>query len=524
MPAIGLADTLERLYKQQELPYIIAVAVHAGKGRMQEYGTAGRPDYKNRGSKAGAYSRFILEELWPFLQERYHMSAHSKQTAIAGFSLGGLSAANDRQADSISTRIQRSSDLFIKPTNTSTMPQEKIEFENANGEKLAARLELPVNQRPYAFALFAHCFTCSKNLTAVRNIGRALIMNGIGVLRFDFTGLGESEGDFADTNFSSNVEDLIQAARFLEEQYQAPALLVGHSLGGAAVICAAHELPSVKAVATIGAPYSPDHVSHLLSEKMEDIEEDGVAEVSIGNRPFTVKKQFLEDIRSQNLEPKLKELDRALLILHSPQDQVVEIENAARMYKAARHPKSYISLDRADHLLMKKADSLYAGEMIASWVSRYVQCPEKEELEVKKEVAVRLGEEGFTTDVMMRRHSLTADEPESVGGNDYGPSPYELVTAGLGTCTAMTLQMYARRKKWPLKEVRVHLEHYKDHAEDCENVEDPKSKIDHFSRHIELEGELDENQRKRLLEIANKCPVHRTLHNPIKIITELAEE
>ncbi len=403
------------------------------------------------------------------------------------------------------------------------MPSQRIEFRNAQGELLAARLKFPVDQKPYAYAVFAHCFTCSKNMAAILNISRALTQKGIAVLRFDFTGLGESEGEFAGTNFSSNVEDLMQAARYLEEHHQAPALLVGHSLGGAAVLCAAHELPSVKAVATIGAPYSPDHVSHLIEEKAEKIREEGVAEVNIGSRPFTVKKQFLEDIREQNLEPKLKKLGRALLILHSPQDMAVEIENAARMYRAAHHPKSYISLDGADHLLSDKKDSRYAGEVIGAWVSRYVPRPEKDELKVEKEVAVRLGDEGFTTDVMVRRHSLTADEPESVGGNDYGPSPYELVTSGLGACTAMTLQMYARRKKWPLKEVRVQLEHFKDHAEDCENAEDPKSKIDHFSRTIELEGELDEEQRQRLLEIANKCPVHKTLHNPIKIITDLKQ-
>ncbi|MCB0596620.1 MAG: alpha/beta fold hydrolase [Lewinellaceae bacterium] len=401
------------------------------------------------------------------------------------------------------------------------MPSQKIEFQNAEGEKLAARLELPVDQRPYAYALFAHCFSCNKNLTAIRNISRALSRKGIAVLRFDFIGLGESEGDFADTNFSSNVEDLVQAARYLEEHHQAPALLVGHSLGGAAVICAAHELPSVKAVATIGAPYSPGHVSNRIKEAVENTEDEGIAEVNIGGRPFSVKKHFLEDIREQNLEPKLQKLGRALLILHSPQDLTVEIENAARMYHAARHPKSYISLDGADHLLSGKEDSRYAGEVIASWVSRYVPRPKKEPLKVEKEVAVRLGKEGFTTDVMVRRHSLIADEPESVGGNDYGPSPYELVTAGLGACTAMTLQMYARRKKWPLREVRVQLEHFKDHARDSENVEDPGSKIDYFSRTIEIEGELDEGQRQKLLEIANKCPVHRTMHSPIEVLTEL---
>ena len=401
------------------------------------------------------------------------------------------------------------------------MPSQKIEFQNGKGEKLAARLELPIDQRPYAYALFAHCFTCNKNLSAVRNISRALNMKGIAVLRFDFTGLGESEGNFADTNFSSNVEDLVWAARYLETHHEAPALLVGHALGGAAVICAAHELPSVKAVATIGAPYSPNHISHLIAENIEAIETEGVARVNIGGRPFTVKRQFLEDIREKNLEKKLETLGRALLILHAPQDLTVEISNAGRMYRAARHPKSFVSLDGADHLLSDKEDSRYTGEVIATWMSRYVPRPKKEALKVEKEVAVRLGKEGFTTDVMVRRHSLTADEPESFGGTDYGPSPYELVTAGLGACTAMTLQMYARRKKWPLKEVRVHLNHFKDHAEDSEHTENPKSKIDYFSRTIEMDGDLDEEQRQRLLEIANRCPVHRTLLSSIKILTEL---
>lgn len=401
------------------------------------------------------------------------------------------------------------------------MSSKKIEFQNAGGEKLAARLELPVDQHPHSYALFAHCFTCTKNLSAVRNISRALNMGGIGVLRFDFTGLGESEGDFADTNFSSNVEDLIEAAHFLKSNYQAPALLVGHSLGGAAVIAAAAKIDSVKAVATIGAPFDPSHVSHLLSEGLEEIESKGIAEVNIGGRSFTVKKQFLEDLKENNLREQLQQFGKAVLIMHSPQDRTVAVENAAKIYHAARHPKSYISLDGADHLLSQKMDSVYAGEVIACWVKRYINLPKKEALKVEKEVAVRLGTEGFTTDVMVRKHGLTADEPESVGGNDFGPSPYELVSAGLGTCTAMTLQMYARRKKWDLQEVTVHLEHYKDYAEDMINVEHSQSKIDHFDRIIELEGDLDDKQKERLLEIADKCPVHRTLHGTIMVNTVL---
>ncbi len=402
------------------------------------------------------------------------------------------------------------------------MQTKKLFFTNAQGEQLAARLEMPVNQKPHTYALFAHCFTCNKNLTAVRNISRALTSRGIAVLRFDFTGLGESEGDFADTNFSSNVEDLIHAASFLYEEYEAPAILVGHSLGGAAVINAASQLDFVRAIATIGAPYDPEHVSHLIASNTGELESKGEAEVTIGGRSFRVKKQFLEDIREHNQRERLKALNAALLITHAPEDEVVKVDNAAQIYRAAEHPKSFISLDGADHLLSRKEDSLYLGSLIACWASKYINVPERERLKAEKQVAVRLNE-GFTTDIMVRHHSLTADEPESIGGNDFGPSPYELVAAGLGACTAMTLQMYARRKKWDLKEVIVHLDHFKDYAQDMEQCEEELSKIDHFDRLIELEGELDEKQRRRLLEIAEKCPVHRTLHSPVKINSQLKE-
>lgn len=401
------------------------------------------------------------------------------------------------------------------------MHSKKIQFQNAQGETLAARLEIPVNQHPHTYALFAHCFTCGKNLTVVRNISRALNMNGIAVLRFDFTGLGESEGDFADTNFSSNVEDLVEAAQFLEANYVAPSIIIGHSLGGAAVICAAMQLPNIKAIATIGAPFDPSHVQHLLGTDLDDIEEDGIANATIGGRTFTVKKQFLEDIRAQSLTEKLAKLNRALLIMHSPQDEIVHIDNAAKIYHAAKHPKSYISLDGADHLLSDKKESHYVGDLIACWANKYINKPEKENLKSEKEVVARLGHEGYTTEIMVRHHGLVADEPESVGGNDFGPSPYELVSAGLGACTAMTLQMYARRKKWDLQEVKVHLDHYKDYAEDMMAGEVPEGKIDHFTRILELEGDLDEDQRARLLEIANRCPVHRTLTEDVRVITKL---
>jgi uncharacterized OsmC-like protein/esterase/lipase len=398
---------------------------------------------------------------------------------------------------------------------------EKVTFKNQEGDTLKGILQMPVNQAPHSFAIFAHCFTCSKNLNAVRIISSTLNQAGIAVLRFDFTGLGESEGDFAETNFSSNVSDLFAADDFLAENYQAPELLVGHSLGGAAVVAASEKLESVRALVTIGAPFDPGHVRHLLKEKEDQIKANGKATVTIAGREFSIKEQFLKDIEEQKLEDILKKSRTPLLIMHSPQDEVVEIENARKIYTSAFHPKSFISLDGTNHLITQKEDAAYVGETISAWSKRYLNIEEKEGLQVKKEVAVRLGDAGYTTEVMVRHHQLVADEPTSVGGNDFGPSPYELVTAGLGTCTAMTLQMYARRKKWDLQEVIVHLEHYKDYAKDMMDPDTQTSKIDHFDRHIELIGELDEDQRMKLLEIANKCPVHRTLLGEIGINTYL---
>ncbi|MEO1653351.1 MAG: alpha/beta fold hydrolase, partial [Bacteroidota bacterium] len=292
----------------------------------------------------------------------------------------------------------------------------KLNFKNEKGESLAARLELPVDTHPHNFALFAHCFTCNKNLTAVRNISRALTEQGFAVMRFDFTGLGESEGDFADTNFSSNVEDLVAAARFLEESYKAPSLLIGHSLGGAAVLVAKHHLPEVKAVATIGAPYDPAHVSHLFEESHEEIAQKGLALVNIGGRSFTIKKHFLDALASIESNHIVKNLQAALLVLHSPEDAVVEIENATQIYKHAQHPRSFVGLDEADHLLTRKEDSEYAGSIIATWATRYLEIPEEEDLKSHYQVVTQTGSEGYTTEIKAGRHRLTGDEPSSVGG------------------------------------------------------------------------------------------------------------
>ncbi|MCW8981325.1 bifunctional alpha/beta hydrolase/OsmC family protein [Altibacter sp.] len=399
---------------------------------------------------------------------------------------------------------------------------EKVSFKNAEGQTLSGRLELPVDRHPHNFAVFAHCFTCTKNLLAVKNISRALTASGIGVLRFDFTGLGESEGAFADTNFSGNVEDLIAASAYLSQHHKAPSLLVGHSLGGAAIIYAAMQLPSVEALATIGAPSNPLHVQHLIKSELAEIQQKGVAQVNLGGREFKIKKQFLDDLETKSLQKVLKDLRKAILILHSPQDTTVGIRNAEELYLAAHHPKSFVSLDGADHLLSLKQDSLYVGKVIAGWASRYLSIPEVTKVRTQHDVVASLeAANGFTTQMKLGSHYMVADEPTRVGGNDFGPTPYELVSAGLSACTAMTIQMYARRKNWDVQHVEVHTSYDKDYAQDCENCELDTAKIDTFTREIRLEGDLDEKQIKRLLEIADKCPVHKTLHTATQVITKL---
>jgi len=404
------------------------------------------------------------------------------------------------------------------------MNLQKIEFQNKEGQKLIGRLEFPVDRHPHNFAIFAHCFTCNKNLAAVKNIGRALTSNGFGVLRFDFTGLGESEGDFADTNFSGNVEDLVAAADYLAKNHTAPTLLIGHSLGGAAVLFAAADIPSIKAVATIGAPSNPIHVKHLFNSSLEEIEASGKAKVNLSGRDFTIKKQFLDDLESKSLPEVAKQLRKALLVMHSPQDDTVGIKNAEEIYLAARHPKSFVSLDGADHLLMNKRDSIYAGDVIAGWAKRYVELPDQEKLGTSHQVVASLDkEDGFTTAMKVGNHTMVADEPTSYGGNDFGPSPYGLVSAGLSACTAMTVQMYTKRKDWPLENIEVHTSYGKDHAADCENCEADAAKIDTFHREIKLTGNLDEKQIARILQIADKCPVHKTLHSETQVITKLID-
>lgn len=405
-------------------------------------------------------------------------------------------------------------------------PQETITFENAEGVKISARLARPhAMHQIRAYALFAHCFTCSKDLQAARTISHALNEAGIAVLRFDFTGLGQSEGEFSETGFLNNLDDLARAAAYLAEHYEAPQLMVGHSLGGTAGIYASAtrpEMQSIKAVVSIGSPYEPDHVRHLISSSEEQIIKQGEAEVNIGGRPFKIKKTFLDQLDAVNPEEVIRNLNKALLIMHAPFDKIVGIDEAAKIYMQAMHPKSFISLDGADHLLSDPADSAYAGQMVASWALRYLEPREAAAVHSNSAVVTRT-EGAYTTRILAGDHELLADEPKFVGGDDLGPGPYEYLLSSLGACTGMTLRMYANRKKWPMTAVNVHLDHNKIHARDCEDCTDDQkqsnAKIDIIYKRLEIEGDLDETQRARLLEIASRCPVHRTLLGHIKIET-----
>lgn len=404
------------------------------------------------------------------------------------------------------------------------MRSERFDFPGAHGHVLAGRLELP-DGPSRATALFAHCFTCGKDVFAATRIARALTDRGIAVLRFDFTGLGASDGEFANTTFSSNVGDLVAAARALADAGRPVDLLLGHSLGGAAVLAAAGDIAEARAVATIAAPSDPHHVTHLFRESVPAIEAAGEAEVQIAGRPFRIRKEFLDDVAEQRLADRIGKLGRPLLLFHAPLDQTVGIENAAAIFQAAKHPKSFVSLDGADHLVSRREDAARIARIVAAWVESYVPAAAEAAPAVALPAGtVRVAETRtarYQCEVTSGPHRLLADEPASVGGTDTGPNPYDLLLASLGSCTAMTLRMYADRKGWPLERATVDLRHSKVHAADCADCETREGKVDVIERAIRIDGPLDDAQRARLLEIADMCPVHRTLHGEIVVRTRL---
>lgn len=408
------------------------------------------------------------------------------------------------------------------------MPSVRVNFPGSLGAGLAGRLDTP-DGAVRAWALFAHCFTCSKDSKAAAYIARALAEAGFGVLRFDFTGLGGSGGDFAHTDFSSNIDDLVAAADWLRAEHGAPALLIGHSFGGAAVLAAAHRVADCRAVVTLAAPFDPAHVSRLFGADVERISDHGQAEVELAGRRFTIRNSFLDDVAGQPQRERIHLLRRPLMVMHSPTDQQVAVDNARAIFEAALHPKSFVSLDGADHLLTRPEDARFAATLIAAWAARYLPAePDAAEERAAPPEAgwVRVAERGtglYTATADDGRHRWLADEPVSVGGDDLGPGPYELLLSALGACTVMTLRMYAKRKDWPLVRVQALLRHAKVHAEDCAHCETEKGQIDRIERVITLEGELDVAQRARLLEIADKCPVHRTLHSEVDVQTRLAD-
>lgn len=400
------------------------------------------------------------------------------------------------------------------------MLSQKVQIENKEGNRLTGIIEWPADGIVRTYAIFAHCYTCGKNSHAAKRISRRLASKGIAVVRFDFAGIGESEGDFADTNFTSNIEDLISFINYLVEEEMVPQLLIGHSLGGAAALAAASQCDEIRAIVTIGAPARPTHLKNLLPDNLDKMDRDEAVEVKLGYKTIRIKKQLLDDLEDQNTEKALFSLNRPALIAHSPVDSIVEIENAEMIFKALHHPKSFLSLGDMNHLITDEKDANYIGNVIYEWVQPYIDLKVMEEDEEKDPfVTAVLDNDHFTTEIRTGKHALVADEPKSYGGKDLGPSPYQYVSAGLAACTAMTLRMYSKRKDWDLGEIKVKVDHDKKHCKDCH---DENSKIDHFLRTISIENDLTEKQQEKILEIANKCPVHRSLMSKNEIPTDLA--
>jgi len=402
------------------------------------------------------------------------------------------------------------------------MKRTKLEIVNKRGNRLSASLELPANGKPHFYAIFAHCFTCNSTLEPVRNISRMLTNYGFGVVRFDFMGLGHSEGEFAESHFSGNVDDLISVSDYLSDHFKAPSLLIGHSLGGAAAIVAASRLENIKAVATIAAPASVSHAKRLFSGQV-DLQSKEAVEVTIEGRPFKIDAEFVKDFDKTDLIAIVKSLRKPLLVMHAPHDKSVGIENARELYHHAFHPKSFISLDNADHLLTNSKDSQYVGNMIGTWAQRYFGEVENEMLDPEGEQLVahiNVKQDNFTTLMQTRNHSLIADEPESFGGDDLGPAPYDFLSAALASCSVLTVKLYAERKGWDLEEVYVYTTYAKKHSDDLMvDVENPGN-IEVITKKLKFIGNLTQEQRNRLTEIAAKCPVHKTLTEKVVVQTE----
>ena len=397
----------------------------------------------------------------------------------------------------------------------------KIEF-ISDGNKISGVLETPA-EKAHAYVIFAHCFTCGKDVLFSTRITKALTQNGFAVLRFDFTGLGESEGNFSNTNFSSNVNDLVTAAAYLRDNYQAPSLLIGHSLGGRAVLSAAAKIPEIKALVTIGAPADSHHLTHLFTSQIDDIMQSGSAEIAIGSRKFNITKQFLDDIKENRND--IESLKVPLLVMHSPIDEIVPIKEAEKIYQRAKHPKSFITLDTANHLVTDKNDTEYVANIISAWSQKYLSLKKANTKPIQKvaegDVVVNEFNKNFTRLIQSDEHQWLADEPTKVNGDNLGPDPYELLLAALGACTSMTLRMYANRKNLSLDDVKVTLRHSRQHGSDCQYCDSENKKIEVLSRELEITGDLTDAERQRLVEIADLCPVHKTIEGKVVITTEL---
>ena len=405
------------------------------------------------------------------------------------------------------------------------MPTQTVKFANPKGHELSGSLQLPEFGEPIAYVLMAHCFACTHKTKAGTYIARAMVKEGFAVLRFDFSGLGQSAGDFADTNFTTNVDDLVAAADYLRENFKAPEILVGHSLGGTAVIEASKRVPECVAVSSIASPADPEHVTHLIQDQMQCIIDTGQANVTLDGKKQTIKKQFIDDLKAQKIEETLRNLDRALLIFHSPMDEIVSIEHAKLMYQKALHPKSFVSLDNANHMLTNRNDAEYVGTVLAAWAAKYLQADDENEDEVEYkpksgEVSAAIGKTKYITQVKTQNHAWYADEPASLGGKNKGPTPFELLAASLGTCTSITLRMYADRKKWPLDTVNTVVTSEHSHPQKAKGEDREPHR---FTRVIHVTGDLNDEQRGRLIEIANMCPVHRILEGTIETETVLGE-